>query len=644
MKKHRYESNSPQPLLNRDAERRRAPRGLALAQMAGQVCESCGTEPVEGARHCHSCGWRLDVAPIDIDIYDDKPRAGRSVDSEPDAQATRATLMGISAVILAIVAGAALYGWFARSDTPSAGPVPSTTASGDTAIVLDAGVSMAWHEGPDIGGLMPSSIVEYNGRVFVFAAASRSPQDLAGTGVDMWSTADGVTWESAGPVIESPVLVTSVNVEPDGLVAVGRDANGAPAIWRSTNGTDWATTLLPEAPPSSGTPVPLMFASSGDVETVVGTSISPSPFGLLLPAIEELAGVPIDSHNVSLLKSGSDYSVAVSGPLGLPILSASIEDLGLSPQEVSRIKNSLTHGSMPTSAVWSSTNGLDWDVASLHNIFPTSLAVDDSGRFVMSGSGPPGPMIWRSDLGKSWQDVGGGQSSVDSLLPWKQVLIGIQYSEQNDLVTSTDGATWNPVGLPDLFPGNHRALGLRLAAGEEGIAVEVSRLQTEADVSPYLTPAILAKDGYTLTANDGGTHALVLRRGEDRLIAWEPYTNNQAGIVADLGNQTITFVDPMTSEPYVTFTLEELQQLEAAANTDLPYAGPESQVLFTADAATWTLNSIDAITTSEGVGRYVSGLQVTSLGLITAITTQPNAPSAFHGPSITNIFIADYPS
>ncbi len=628
--------------------------GVVSMSMAGDVCGSCGVEAVDGAQYCHACGWRLDGAPIDVDIYGDERRKWRSDDPEPIRPSRRTLLVGASTLALVVVVGLVVFGWFATGDAPSAGPQPSTTVALDKAepstsvtgstgvedstLVLDAGNSLAWHAGLDISGLTPTGIVEYDGQVFIFASPPSGSLNLVGVGVDMWRSDDGVDWQPGGTVIEAPNLVMSVRANPDGLVAVGQNADGDPAIWRSVDGSDWAMTTLPAAPLSSVAPVPVMSASAGGVEVVVGRPMSRNPFDPVLPAMRKLTGLSLDGFGVSAQYGGS-FKATISGPFGLPLLSASGAELGLSQEDVRRIQND--DADSPTATLWSSGDGLDWRVTTLDQVSPSSLAVDNDGRFVMSGSGPQGFVAWGSDLGESWQQLGSGQNAASSVVSWKQMLIGTQPLGSGDITMSTDGSDWRPIGLPGILPTSFRLSGSRLAAGDEGIAATVYTTPPEAAVRTDLPEVILMKDGYTLAANDGGTNNLVLRRGQDTLITVYAYSNSQAGIVADLGNGTVTFVDPQTSDPYVTFTIDELRQLETIANKGRLYVGTQSRILFSSDAITWTINDVAGLAGTSG---YVADMQVTSHGLIAAITTQPATPSAPPDASTTQIVIADYPS
>jgi len=618
--------------------------------MAGDVCGSCGVEVLDGAQYCHSCGWRLDSAPIDFDVYRDENRGRRSDIPEPAQPSKRSLLIGVSAVVLVVVAGLLVFDWFAASDSPSAEPVPSTTVALNNAepttsvsdspgvdasgLVLDSGSSLAWHDGPDLGGLIPVGIVEYDDQVFVFAAPQNRSLHVVGAGVDLWRSGDGPTWKQAGTVIESPNLVMSVGSDSDGLVAVGSNAEGDPAIWRSVDGSNWAMTTLPGTPLSSAAPVPIMSASAAGVEVIVGQPIFQNPFAEILPAMEKLAGMSLDGFGYGIKPDGRSLAVTISGPFNLPLLTASAEELGLSQDDVHRIQN----GGIPTAAVWSRSDGADWHVTTLDQIGPTGLVVDNDGRFVIPGYGQQGPVTLRSDLGESWQQLDTGQNWADSTVSWKQLLLGIQGLGRGDILTSADGSDWKPIGLPRILPAGLQFITGPFAAGDQGIAATVHATSPEIDFATAFPEVILVKDGYTLTANDGTANNLVLRQGPDTLITKHPSSSSQAGIMADLSNQTVTFVDPKTADPYVAFTIDELRQLETAANKGLKNAGPQTQILFSTDAITWTVNDIAG---TAGANRNVTGLQVTSHGLIAATTTEPATPT---DPPATQIFIADYPS
>jgi len=622
--------------------------------MATDVCGSCGSEVVPDAQFCHVCGRHLGVEPIDFDIYGTGPSIVRSSDPSATELSRKATMAGVLALAVALLGGLALFSWVTADDSPSAGPStvatvppgttpPTTLVQGSSAGVApgtfwDAGDPLVWRPGPDIGELMPVGIVEYNGQVLFFASGPRPlfGPGATGFGLVAWRSGDGASWESLGTVIEPPNELASVTANPEGMVAVGRNSEGAAAIWRSVDGAGWDVEVLPEASPSSsGEVVPTMAASIGGIDVVVGVSGPTDYWARIYRALEELTGKSADDFSFSF-SAGAESKVEVLGPFGLPLGSLSAEDVGLTQDD---LRLATSGGTSELSVVvWTSIDGSDWEISILDRIFPVGLAAIGN-RFVLAGQWPTGSRILMSDDGTAWQGKKDGSIRIASIVSWGQMLLAARIEDPVGLVVSGDGIDWQPIGLAGVIPDQYLLNVASVTAGDDGVAVAASQVSFDPDSQQPPAEAILLKGGFSLTANKSGT--LVLRRGEETLLTATGFSASQDDHISDLAEGTVTFVDPTTSDPYITFTLDELRQLEAAAGYGQYPGTQRSVILYTPDTKTWSLTDITKITPGNTT---VTAVQVTSLGVIAGITTNPNGRLSSANRPNTQIYIGEYPN
>jgi len=621
--------------------------------MAGDVCGSCGSEVLSDARFCHVCGRRLGVEPIDFDIYGTGRSIGGSSDPLTTEPSRKKALLAVSALVVVFVAGLAVFNWVTSDDAPSAAPpdtttlpstVPPTTSVEGSSVdespgtLLDVGDPLAWHQGPVIGELMPLGIVEHDGQVLFFASepGQRFGPEATGLGLAAWRSGDGASWESLGRVIDPPNELASVAASPNGMVAVGRSSEGAAAIWRSVDGIGWDMEVLPEASPStSDNVVPTMAASIGGIDVVVGVSGARDPLARFYRAWQDLTGRSADDFNFSLT-ARAESNFEVRGPFGLLLDSLSAEDLGLTQDD---LRFALSGGASEHSAVvWSSTDGADWQISILGRIFPVGLAVTGN-KFVLAGQGQADSRIWMSDDGTAWQDMSDGSIRVASIVSWGQMLLAARVQDSVDLVVSGDGVDWQSIGLAGVLPDLYSLIPGFVTAGDDGVAVAAIQVSFGPDSQQPPAEAILVKDGYTLTANQGG--GLELRRGEETLLTVIGFSAGQDDFISDLGGGTVTFVDPTTSDPYITFTLDELRELEAAAGFDFSPVTQRSLILYTSDTKTWSITNVDDITSGH---TSVTAIQVTSLGLITGMTSIPKVRLSATNRPTTQIYIGEYPN
>ena len=129
------------------------------------------------------------------------------------------------------------------------------------------------------------------------------------------------------------------------------------------------------------------------------------------------------------------------------------------------------------------------------------------------------------------------------------------------------------------------------------------------------TRGVLVQDGFTLTVDVTDASLRITDRDgqlavEARLFDARP----QAGIAADLTANEVRFSDPETGSPIAAFDLDDLADLERALRdgTIPPF---DHTVAITTDGATWSVQSDDEISGSDGLVTQVAVADATVLAL-----------------------------
>ena len=446
------------------------------------------------------------------------------------------------------------------------------------------------------------AIIEYGDSVLLFTTDSLQPFAAPAQGMQMWRSSDGVAWETVGTVIEAPNRITAVTVAKDRLVAVGKTQDGEPTMWRSLDGSTWMPQQLPTEKSATATPVlPTRVASSGDLIVVTGVVDLPVPRPSVYKAYFDLTGIDPTSTGSDVYVDTSSMTFNLRGPFGLTVFSASAEQLGLSPESTAL---DTTVSTAFVATIWSLADSGDWHVETIENAYHTDITNASDGRIDVSTF-----------------DGSGGQH----------------------VLSSTDGVTWERSSRPagqNFLPVRW---GSRLVeiSGDGSIAVVTGSLGNPSSSLSEPALAILVKDGYTLTAGGPIDSDLVLSQGDTTLARIPTYSNTTAGYVADAAAGTISILDPDTGSPYVTFALDELRQLESARNSTLGPPKGRSLLLFSTDAHTWSINDVSEI---AGGDTAVAQLQITTRGLIAAISKHPYGLTTATEPPTVQIFVGEIPN
>ena len=191
---------------------------------------------------------------------------------------------------------------------------------------------------------------------------------------------------------------------------------------------------------------------------------------------------------------------------------------------------------------------------------------------------------------------------------------------------SSDGVSWEDVGVASSFPAGFSWWIGPIATSEEGIAAFITG-QRPGQGTTNVSEVSVEKDGYRLTANhfDG---RLELTRIDDginffRFTLWSSVVSDD--ITVDVANRTYTFHDTTSGEALVTFTFDELKAAEREAGlfgptTDRALTG----LLYSHDGQEWSIQDV----TEWFAGERVATALVTADRVI-AVTTvgDPWAPT-----------------
>jgi hypothetical protein len=237
-------------------------------------------------------------------------------------------IVGVIALLIAVAGVAFGIGRVTAPTEETEAASPSTTTA--TIVIETVGEPLDWSESADIGETWPVGLVEHGGTLYLFGTPDVpfGPEMPEGSGLDAWASDDGDGWESLGSVISSPALVREVVSTPQGLIAIGTDADGGPVVWISRDARQWSVSELPiDGSSQPGTQIDLSAAGANDEVVVVFGNSFFNPEDLVRDAIEDEFGDLGDFGGMGF--GGPAGPFIVYGPLGIPILSATAEELDI---------------------------------------------------------------------------------------------------------------------------------------------------------------------------------------------------------------------------------------------------------------------------------------------------------------------------
>ncbi|HEX6146159.1 MAG TPA: hypothetical protein VF083_05225, partial [Acidimicrobiia bacterium] len=404
-----------------------------------------------------------------------------------------------------------------------------------------------------------------------------------------------------------------------GLIAIGTSGeDGSPRVWMSADAGLWIEAELPidvsYAP--AGLRTHLHTAWAGDELLLVFGSTTVDLQQIIVDALPEAVRPAIGSHRYGMGWGGSPFQITIEGPLGIPVFSATAEELGLTEELIELLEGP---GIVNPVMVWSSLDGETWTRFELEASYVNVVTPHPGGGLMMIGYGMQGELAtWTSSSGFEWEPAN-SIGMPDMMVPWNGGLIGTRYSGSYPvLVHSDDGEEWESFGVDRLLSQDLSWYFDQPSAGGAGAAV-VAHGYNPSGESFAPGPLVLEKDGYTLT-RDNSESVLVLAKGDSVVLELTLFSEQvEEGATVDFETETITFSDPETGRALVTFTFEEIELAETAAY-EVP--GRERQILlFTEDGLEWSVQEMGRIV---GEDRAIGTLLVTERGVIATTYASPN--------------------
>lgn len=555
------------------------------------ACWRCGRKTPPGANFCPGCGTEVRSEIGELDVFAE-PSAAATPTEPVDTTPSRWLLVGALALIGGLVAFFAFVG---GDDEPSADPFdersdfdaiddptledgteaePVTETEPTTSLApvrpsIDGELDAQLVE--LVGKGMPLAVVPIGDSVFVYASDSFT-MFTAGPGAVAYERTPSGDWVELGFMIDQAALVGGVAPTAGGAVAAGRDVDGAPTLWRTSDGRTWTPEALPEfdSPEFEGW-VP-NFVAEVDNLTVVG-SAPPDPWAPLIEVMTERFGDDLVGASPEI----DDDEVTVRGPFGVILGSFEFTDAGLVMSDFERF-----FSGRPT-PLWEST-GDGWTMRLVDGVVVGLLATSD-GRIVQTIGGEVGPTssIWDGDSWTEYAEL----SDAWQLAPWGARLVG-ERGDGDLVVFGPDLMVEEEIFLPSAGTGYTAGY----AASDRGL-VAVQGLWDSPSAASRDERVVILRDGFTLTAEFGN---LTLSRDDAEILRsgnfWGP-DDDAAGYRVDRSDDqtTIVFLDENGGD-LVGFTLEELAALETTTDGRGP-VGPTLRVLFSADGQRWYATDSD---------------------------------------------------
>jgi hypothetical protein len=491
------------------------------------------------------------------------------------------------------------------TSTPSTIP-RSTTSTFDlesfTMADIALGEPLQWGQVMAIDDGYPLSLTEHAGSWFLFSNESDG-------GLRAWRSGTGVDWEPLGQVIGvEHTFDTGVVSDGNELMALATGENRSGSVlWRSDDGTDWHMTQIELVSGDGSTEVfPHAIGGNGEIYLISGSGGStPDPvYERLAAAVGDL--VDLDDYGWSTDVVGEEITFIVYGPLGIPLVTMSADEVGLTSPEREQIIRDYS-GVRQTAHMWRSTDGVAWEETEIEEVeWIDSIASTPDGRLLAFGYQPfSGARIYRSPDGIDWE-ISSDVLQPYSVQKWGDLLVGIGGGVEPSVMVSADADLWEDIRPADVFP---RSISWQmdvLGAGPGGIAAQVTGWADGPMPDPGEPVILVADNGYELSLDFNAAIRLTSPDGEDQVWSTTGLTEKHAH--ADLATGEMVFTNQETGEEVARFDLEELMAAENEywSNQD---SGPTYNALvFTPDGSSWTIQDLQEV----AVDSYLQWLEVTN--------------------------------
>lgn len=501
------------------------------------------------------------------------------------------------------------------STTEPALSQPTTTMDPADFRVVDIqqGAPVRWARAFGIEDMWPAELVEFDGLVYLFG--NSGPLDGHESVPRIFTSDDGVFWvERPHQLTEQGFSIQAAVVAGNALMALGSDrSNGQAVVWESADGLAWTPETLP-------LPRPLEPWESGFINTATSRGGVTYAFGGISTDFGSLITDYLPDEIVDGVRNGtlnlqwSTSSVTVKAPMGVTAYTARFDELGM-PDDVIDLGRGLPS---QESLVWRSDRSRPWQVSGFDATWVEQAAIDDNGTVTATGYGRDGPTMWVSTSGNTWEEAALDDRVGPIVLEDGLMAVVDNGLRTADVVVSAEGSDWESTGIADLLPDFLDWYIQPLAVGEAGVGFFAF---TDQPGSRSTIPdAVVERDGYRLIYSYGPGH-LTMEDIESGETIFTTDTFNpavSAPATVDLSAGTVTFHDPGTQEPLVTYALGELEALEQQALVAAYVPDGARGFVWSRDALTWSIQD-----TAEVMDDFpVEELLITEDRMI-AITMEP---------------------
>ena len=277
------------------------------------------------------------------------------------------------------------------------------------------------------------------------------------------------------------------------------------------------------------------------------------------------------------------------GPAGIPIWTATIEELGIDSDDLGPYFRG--HNQESTISVMS---GDEWSSTTTEDTFLSNLAVLADGKFAASGWGTGGLVRLTSTDGLSWDRSPSGLTEANGVVLGPHGAITTYFGQGGSGLTfSNDLELWEPLGLEEILPDVIDWWFDPVVVTDNGIALFAHGYSHRLEVTQPQAASI-SRDGFELTYRPD-LEGLVLSDGEE---VWTvpTYSPTLSSLIAvDVPGKTITFLRPQTEEPVATFTFSEITDLEIAVWGGLEPPNQFTAFLHTTDRINWLVQDLPLI-------------------------------------------------
>lgn len=550
----------------------------------------------------------------------DQNRPGRS----------RALLFAVAA--LAIVAGFVALGSLSPSDPVAIETTTTTTTIPEVEAPIDlenfsvsqiaTGPPLEWERVAGSTTGYPLAVTEYEGVLYLFTGGQAPWAEEPG-GLVTWRSSDGEDWEPVGEtVISREFHVANVITSAEGFTAIGTRSGGNDLIvWRSVDGIEWTATEIPtDAESPYLTPSPTAAAVFGD-RLAIAADYRLDQRALVTDHLTA-AGIDVDLQMMSwnTRYGGEDgVQLTVSGPLGIPVLTTSLDEVGLTEQEHRWVMSGLDRGEQSEIWVVDDSGSVETGTIPLMHVF--TIVAQSDGTLFASGFGGAGLNDgFVSADGLQWEPA--EDANFGAAISWGDQLIGITSGPGLEVLMSSDGQAWEESGVADLLPSQWGWHPVAMGAGSDGLAMTLEGQDSTSPPPRVTNDATLTSDGATLRVDHQRSAYVLEIDGETH--TWNMYQPGSAQVPeeleVDLTNGAVMYEDPETGETLAQFGFEELRRLEAGSRpVQFSDVIGHHALAFTGDGSGWEIRDLEPVVGDD------SRVQLFEVGLrrLIAVVVEP---------------------